>query len=361
MKKEKLIPTFPDTLGAQIFKCSESSEDVKTKVAFVNRLIEFSPFLIATKSQDELDEAVRFLGQALDSENDNKLNHLYTVLMFDIVETLYHRFGKFSGRIGDVIQNISTQNNNLTLDWLNIFEAIGDKTCLRKIRELTKSDDPEIQKRALDVFCKISGVQSLDKESLKAARDQKKERSQVAKLEQIAAKKARELENAPINTINEETKTIDIIAKGVYPANVLSNYHRVEPPFTVDGVVCYSMEGFLQALKQSDVELQTKLCSLSGASARHVGNHSKGCNEWKKTQTLWWQGKEIKRESEEYMALVMRAYKCKFDASQEFRDALKASLDYTLTHSVGHDDPTQTVLTEKEFINCLESLRNLLR
>ncbi|MBR5711941.1 MAG: hypothetical protein IKX40_14400 [Thermoguttaceae bacterium] len=361
MKKEKLVPTFPDTLGAQIFKCSESSEDVKTKIAFVNRLIEFSPFLIATKEQWELDEAVQFLGQALDSEDNDKLNHLYTVLMFDIVEALNNRYGGYSGRIGDVIQNISTQSKNLTLDWLNIFEAIGDKTCLRKVKELTKSDDPEVQERALDVFCKISGVQSLNKDSLKAARDEKKERSRVAKLEQIAAKEAKRLKNAPVNTINEETKTIDIIAKGVYPANVLSNYHRVDPPFIVDGVECYSMEGFFQALKQSDVELQKKLCSYSGASAHHVGNHSKGCNEWKKTQTLWWQGKEFKRESEEYLALVMRAYKCKFDASQEFRDALKDSLGYALTHSVGHDDPTQTVLTEKEFIDCLESLRNLLR
>ena len=121
MKKEKLIPIFPDTLGAQIFKCSESSEDVKTKIAFLNRLIEFSPFLIATKVKEELEEAVQFLGQALDSENDDKVKHLYTVLMFDIVEALYNRYGRFSGRIGDVIQNNSTQSKNLTLDWLNIF------------------------------------------------------------------------------------------------------------------------------------------------------------------------------------------------------------------------------------------------
>lgn len=359
MKKEKLTPTFPETLGAQIYQCSESSEDVKTKIAFVNGLIECSSFLIGTKEQWELEEAIQFLCQALESENDDTLKQKYSVLIKYLVDAL--DWEDASIRIGNVIQNISFADTNQTLDWLDTLEAIGDKTCLRKVKELTNSSDPQIQERALEVFYKVTGVQSLDKESLKAAREQKKENDRLAKLQRIANKEAQRLKNAPINTINEETKTIDIIAKGVYPANVLSNYHRVDPPFIVDGMVCYSMEGFFQSLKQSDVELQTKLCSLSGASARHVGNHSKGCNEWKKTQTLWWQGKEYKRESEEYLELVKKAYKCKFDASQKFRDALKDSLGYALTHSVGNDDPTQTVLTEKEFIDCLESLRNLLR
>ena len=359
MTKAKLVPFFPDTLGAQIYRCSESTETVKTKIAYINRLIEFSPFLIASKEQYILEEAIQFLGQALDSENDDTLKQRYTVLMKIFIDAI--DWNETIIRIGDVIQNISISDTMQALEWLDTFEVKDDKTCLRKVRELTKSDDPQIQERALGVFYTLTGVQLLDKESLKAAREEKKERSRVAKLEQIAAKEAKRLKNAPINTINEETKTIDIIAKGVYPANVLSNYHRVDPPFIVDGMVCYSMEGFFQSLKQSDVELQKRLCALSGASARHVGNHSKGCNEWKKTQTLWWQGQEYKRDSEEYMALVMRAYKCKFDASQEFRDALRDSMGYTLTHSVGHDDPTQTVLTEKEFISCLEALRNSLR
>ncbi|MCR5163090.1 MAG: hypothetical protein K6C40_03635 [Thermoguttaceae bacterium] len=218
-----------------------------------------------------------------------------------------------------------------------------------------------MRERALEVFYSLTGVDLSDKEYLKESRDAKKDRSRIGKLQEKAAREAKKLKNAPINTINEESRTIDIIAKGVYPANVLSNYHKVDPPFLVDGVECFSIEGFLQALKHRDMDLQKQYCVLNGAKAHYVGNHSKGCREWLKTQTLWWQGKEYKRDSEEYINLIKRAYKARFDASPEFRKALEDSLGYTLTHNNGYDDPTRTLLTKKEFIDCLESLRDLLR
>ena len=43
-------------------------------------------------------------------------------------------------------------------------------------------------------------------------------------------------------------KAIDIWSHSDYPAQVLSNL--CSNPFTFDGVLCGSMEGFLQSLKQ---------------------------------------------------------------------------------------------------------------
>lgn len=46
---------------------------------------------------------------------------------------------------------------------------------------------------------------------------------------------------------NPDTNTLDIHSKGLYPSNVLSNL--CDNGFCFDGIVCGSMEGFLQSLK----------------------------------------------------------------------------------------------------------------
>ena len=49
---------------------------------------------------------------------------------------------------------------------------------------------------------------------------------------------------------NPETNTLDIRSNGLYPSNVLSNMCSNE--FSFDGIVCGSMEGFLQSLKRAE-------------------------------------------------------------------------------------------------------------
>jgi hypothetical protein len=74
------------------------------------------------------------------------------------------------------------------------------------------------------------------------------------------------------------------------------------------------------------------------------------------THKLYWQGKRINRLSDEYQKLLDRAY----DALSEnvnFQAALKASLPYMLTHSIGKTDMRKTVLTEYELISRLERIR----
>ena len=49
-----------------------------------------------------------------------------------------------------------------------------------------------------------------------------------------------------------ETNTLDIRSNGLYPSNVLSNL--CSNGFRFEGMICGSMEGFLQSLKRQDLD-----------------------------------------------------------------------------------------------------------
>lgn len=144
---------------------------------------------------------------------------------------------------------------------------------------------------------------------------------------------------------------MDIGSSSGYPNSALSNF--APHPFELDGVKCNSMEGFLQSLKFSNPEMQEHVCSLVGIAAKRKGHGKK----WFRTQTLYWKGKEIKRDSEEYQILLNRAYNALYQ-NEGFRNALLATKDATLTHSIGKNKITDTVLTTREFCSRLTSLRS---
>ena len=112
------------------------------------------------------------------------------------------------------------------------------------------------------------------------------------------------------------------------------------------------MEGFLQSLKFKNIDMQKYVCSLVGKSAKYKGKNKK----WWKTQILYWQGKEYKRDSQEYQILLNRAYNALYQ-NEGFRKALEASRPATLSHSIGKNDPSKTVLTQAEFVGRLMKLR----
>lgn len=144
---------------------------------------------------------------------------------------------------------------------------------------------------------------------------------------------------------------MDIGSSNGYPNSALSNF--APHPFELDGVKCNSMEGFLQSLKFSNPEMQEHVCSLVGIAAKRKGRGKK----WFRTQTLYWKGKEIKRDSEEYQILLNRAYNALYQ-NEGFRNALLATKDATLTHSIGKNKITDTVLTTREFCSRLTLLRS---
>lgn len=147
---------------------------------------------------------------------------------------------------------------------------------------------------------------------------------------------------------------MDIRSGAPYPASSLSNF--APHTFVVDEVVCASMEGFLQSLKFKNPEMQKFVCSLVGKGAKDKG---RGKN-WHQSQTLYWQGRPIKRSSREYQELLDRAYSA-LGQNEGFRKALLATGSASLHHSLGRKNPHETILTVREFTSRLTKLRDELR
>lgn len=144
---------------------------------------------------------------------------------------------------------------------------------------------------------------------------------------------------------------MDIRSGGKYPANALSNF--APHTFILDNIKISSMEGFLQSLKFKSAEMQEEVCKLVGFKAKKKGAKK----NWQRTQTLWWKGTPIKRNSLNYQNLLNRAYMALYQNSK-FKKALEATLNATITHSIGNSKYQDTVLTKNEFCSRLSKLRD---
>lgn len=147
---------------------------------------------------------------------------------------------------------------------------------------------------------------------------------------------------------------MNIISGAGYPAGNLSNF--TPHPFTIDGVECASMEGFLQSLKFKDQAMQEHVCKLTGRIAKSKGSKKK----WFRTQTLHWQGREYKRDSEDYQQLLDRAFAALAE-NASFQKALLATGNAVLKHSIGRTKKNETVLTQQEFCSRLTYHRTRLQ
>lgn len=148
---------------------------------------------------------------------------------------------------------------------------------------------------------------------------------------------------------------MDIGSGHGYPADALSNF--APHPFVLDGIECNSMEGFLQSLKFSNPDMQREVCKLVGKAAKFKGKKK----NWYVKQVLYWQGKEIPRDSDEYQQLLDRAYMAMASQNRGFQCALLASQNAALTHSIGKSKPNETVLTKNEFCSRLTKIRTMLQ
>lgn len=147
---------------------------------------------------------------------------------------------------------------------------------------------------------------------------------------------------------------MDIGSGTGYPSDALSNF--APHPFVIDDVNCASMEGFLQSLKFSNPDMQKEVCKLVGKAAKFKGKKKK----WYRTQTLYWRGKEIARDSDEYQELLDRAFNA-LSKNDGFCRALLATGNATLTHSIGKNKINETVLTRQEFCSRLTKIRHNLQ
>lgn len=147
---------------------------------------------------------------------------------------------------------------------------------------------------------------------------------------------------------------MDIGSGSGYPSSNLSNFSP--HGFVVDGIECASMEGFLQSLKFQDPEMQKHVCTLVGKAAKFKGKKKK----WWKTQTLYWRGEAIPRDSERYQELLDKAFNALAENSS-FKRALLATQNATLTHNMGKKKTSETVLTKNEFTSRLTAIRTRLQ
>ena len=146
-------------------------------------------------------------------------------------------------------------------------------------------------------------------------------------------------------------KAVDIWSTNPYPSNVLSNLYPNS--FEIDGVLCASMEGFLQSQKIKDVEKQRKVCALSGKDAK-----AQSTSGWQSDQMVYWQGQSIQRQSQQFDKLIHRAFLSLFDHSELFRKALLSTRGKPLYHTRGISNSRKTILTEKEFCMILTKIRD---
>lgn len=145
---------------------------------------------------------------------------------------------------------------------------------------------------------------------------------------------------------------IDVYSRNPYPSNYLSNFYPHS--FYVGNVYCSSMEGFLQSLTVRSKSKQRHICTLVGLEAKRSHNPS-----WKDEYMLYWDGCLHDRFEPEYQYLLNKAYEALFH-NKAFRNALKATNDKVITHKMGSDDMSRTILTEYEFCSRLMVLRSLL-
>jgi hypothetical protein len=151
-------------------------------------------------------------------------------------------------------------------------------------------------------------------------------------------------------------KTLDAHYRNENPlAKSLSNLFPYT--FELDGHIIKSMEGFLQSVKTNNQNEKEKVWGMWGISCWKYGQTLNG---WKDIQTLYWEGKAMDRLSDEYQHLLERAFDALFE-NEEFKQRVKESLKYNVTHTIGKTDKANSVLTKDEYVYNLERLRNKLR
>lgn len=151
--------------------------------------------------------------------------------------------------------------------------------------------------------------------------------------------------------IGETEKWINVgfNLKGSF-SKALSNLFPYE--FEFDGKRLSSIESFFQGIKIKDKEVQNYVFNYNGIASNVIKVASDF--DWKEAGVIYWQGKEIMRDSEEYDNLVDELY---ISAIQNplYRNVLK-NVSKPIIHSIGVTSKSETVYTRYEFeymLNCL--------
>lgn len=140
-------------------------------------------------------------------------------------------------------------------------------------------------------------------------------------------------------------------------SRVLSNLYPIK--FKFRGKWVSSIEGVLQGIKYKDKKKQNLVLKYAGLDAYHT-RASNTSNFWGNEGKLYWQGKPIDRQSEEYQLFLDELY-ISVIKNPIYKDSLLATKDNYILHHFGNNDTKQTVLTRYEYELRLNSLREFLK
>lgn len=136
----------------------------------------------------------------------------------------------------------------------------------------------------------------------------------------------------------------------------LSNLYPIH--FKFRGKWVNSIEGVLQGIKHKDKKLQNLVLKYSGLDAYHTRG-SNTLDFWGKSGILYWQGKQIKRDSEEYQIFLDELYLSAIK-NPLYKKCLVSTDEKYILHHIGNENINETVLTRFEYEQRLNSLRDYI-
>lgn len=140
-------------------------------------------------------------------------------------------------------------------------------------------------------------------------------------------------------------------------SHVLSNLYPLQFKFKNKKVSC--IESVLQGIKHKDKKTQNLVLKYSGYDAYHT-RAANTSDLWSNSGILYWQGKPIVRDSEEYQIFLDELY---LSAAQNpiYAKSLLATNNLYLLHHFGKEDVNETVLTRFEYEIRVNTLREFLK
>lgn len=136
-------------------------------------------------------------------------------------------------------------------------------------------------------------------------------------------------------------------------SRMLSNLYPYEIVFRDEKAK--SIEGVLQAIKHSEPDVQKLVMQYSGLDAYHTRG-STGVDDWRSRQSLSWKNQTMMRDSEQYQVFLDELFSAAFE-NPLYAKAIKSTGDKVLLHSVGNENPQETVLTRNEYESRINSLK----
>ena len=140
-------------------------------------------------------------------------------------------------------------------------------------------------------------------------------------------------------------------------SKALSNLYPIR--FKFRGKWVNSIEGVLQGIKHKDKKLQNVVLKYSGLDAYHTRG-SNTLDFWGDEGVLYWQGKAMKRDSEEYQMFLDELY-LSVIKNPLYKKCLISTGDKYLLHHFGGENINETVLTRFEYEQRLNSLREYVK